>query len=859
MRKIATLVLLSACSTALAVDHAVITVDSSGVASKIGGTADFSLDTGKVTGEIPIRIGASASDDAANGVLINAVSELDRNGIYTTGSTVRDSSSNSTNSRGTSGALSITSTKAGPASPADAGTLVDANLSAAYFPFAAGWQGGSLYSSTVNNNGSFGALDTLIASGGIGLPSIQQNVLGTDGQPQPGVHKVTIPGVTDTNRQGVLLTNTASNVGRFTTVAPSLDGDGYIVRSVDNDGYFEFDPGSDPSTGGEGDAVDTPFSYVFVPVDTPGVTLARVATNGGSTVQGEQIGVPLVHSGADFSVTSNNLVAPGSFRLEIDGVTPADGTLIVTPVGATEDLGGRAADNVLTYEADSTGWNILSQDIEADFLYGIEGQDLRPLDGTGQAANGSDPYFNFVFIPNQGAPTAPAATPAPETLTNFSRSRVIGWNTEVTGLSPENGNNPGDNLAVVGGNGTEQTSDVRIDMFANRGDISVAVDGAYLNTRDGLLFTTVNEGFRNNTDTGGQQEYGLSMTTAFDAEWSVVTASAANISGSDEHNLNFASAFFGADSGFDMGINVDLPGAFGDPYDSAKVDVDLAGVNSQTDGVMFAIGFGNDDNWASATPKNDGSGWELRTFDNNYDSADPDGRTEPDAISWLYLPYESQNLTAGLVDSNGSVVSSSPGLGEDWTLTKEADSFGFAQYRLSFSDSSKNPGNGMLLLTGTGDFDSTGTENTDNSMLYVADGEDFLIRGIDHVLDDGSFTDFQDTGFMFAYIDFNNAPIAPATELLPGDYNGDGMVDAEDYNVWRDNLGASALPNNETGSIGVVDEEDYLVWKSNFGATAGQGSLSESNVPEPASLLLLGIVAGGLFAANRYAPQSQAK
>ena len=43
----------------------------------------------------------------------------------------------------------------------------------------------------------------------------------------------------------------------------------------------------------------------------------------------------------------------------------------------------------------------------------------------------------------------------------------------------------------------------------------------------------------------------------------------------------------------------------------------------------------------------------------------------------------------------------------------------------------------------------------------------------------------------------------------------DGVVNAADFVVWRDNLGAP----------GVVEESDYEVWKANFGAAAaGQGS-----------------------------------
>jgi hypothetical protein len=68
-------------------------------------------------------------------------------------------------------------------------------------------------------------------------------------------------------------------------------------------------------------------------------------------------------------------------------------------------------------------------------------------------------------------------------------------------------------------------------------------------------------------------------------------------------------------------------------------------------------------------------------------------------------------------------------------------------------------------------------------------------------------------------------------QLLPGDYNGDGRVDAADYVMWRKNPAAFG---------GIPD--GYNTWRMNFGRTAGAGSgssLSSSTVPEPPTLVLL--------------------
>jgi hypothetical protein len=66
--------------------------------------------------------------------------------------------------------------------------------------------------------------------------------------------------------------------------------------------------------------------------------------------------------------------------------------------------------------------------------------------------------------------------------------------------------------------------------------------------------------------------------------------------------------------------------------------------------------------------------------------------------------------------------------------------------------------------------------------------------------------------------------------MLPGDYNGDNMVDAADYAVWRDNLDQSvSLPNDLTP--GSVDAADYGVWQTNFGRSGGSGAGAQISLP----------------------------
>ena len=75
--------------------------------------------------------------------------------------------------------------------------------------------------------------------------------------------------------------------------------------------------------------------------------------------------------------------------------------------------------------------------------------------------------------------------------------------------------------------------------------------------------------------------------------------------------------------------------------------------------------------------------------------------------------------------------------------------------------------------------------------------------------------------------------------LLPtGDYNGDGIVDARDYTVWRDSLGSTGNLAADGDNSGTVDQADYDLWRLNFGNHSGSGAGANAAVPEPAAIVL---------------------
>lgn len=80
---------------------------------------------------------------------------------------------------------------------------------------------------------------------------------------------------------------------------------------------------------------------------------------------------------------------------------------------------------------------------------------------------------------------------------------------------------------------------------------------------------------------------------------------------------------------------------------------------------------------------------------------------------------------------------------------------------------------------------------------------------------------------------------------VEGDYNNDGTVDAADYTVYRDNLGAPVTLPNDTTPGTVSSPGDFDVWANNYGS-----STVPAAIPEPASALLL-VLAGITLAGRR--------
>lgn len=133
---------------------------------------------------------------------------------------------------------------------------------------------------------------------------------------------------------------------------------------------------------------------------------------------------------------------------------------------------------------------------------------------------------------------------------------------------------------------------------------------------------------------------------------------------------------------------------------------------------------------------------------------------------------------------------------------------------------------------------------------YLHDGIDDPGKpGYDEIPEDASWIEiiFVQYSGSASTIHIDNVRLFTPVVGLPGDYNGDEVVNAADYTIWRDTLSSTtdlrADGSGPTAGVpdGVIDLFDYDYWKANFGAEGsgtGSGSLAPGVVPEAASGLL---------------------
>ncbi|HTN77652.1 MAG TPA: autotransporter-associated beta strand repeat-containing protein, partial [Pirellulaceae bacterium] len=302
---------------------------------------DLLLRPGSNKGDYNVQIGNLATDDRNGGVLITSVSE---NGRDNQGSGIKYTTA--TVDPGT-GAMFIALHEA----IAGAGEF-NTNVSAAYFSFAAGWQGGWLLNATNN-----GPITSVISNPPLTVSATAgANVV--DSTATAGVYRLTLPGV-NSQTDGVLLVNGAKNEDNYALAKAEADGS-WTIYCIDNE-----------SNGGGGE--NDPVNFVFVPKSSTGYISGKFRGDGSMDAATTQ-------AGSTASVVNSST---GTYRLTIPGESPRSGILIISPEGGS----GANVDNIVNFQADGDGWIIESRDIAASGPTVLEN------------IGASDFVASFIFIP----------------------------------------------------------------------------------------------------------------------------------------------------------------------------------------------------------------------------------------------------------------------------------------------------------------------------------------------------------------------------------------------------------------------------------------------------------------------------
>ncbi len=215
----------------------------------------------------------------------------------------------------------------------------------------------------------------------------------------------------------------------------------------------------------------------------------------------------------------------------------------------------------------------------------------------------------------------------------------------------------------------------------------------------------------------------------------------------------------------------------GSLFFSGLATLSLPGVNSINDGMLFTIG--NDENNSTRGPSasnaalTDGTGWYVAVRDIETSKVDPTvyasggGNDCGASFSFLYMPYNADNLVGGHIAANGSKVK---GAG-NYTVTR------ISTGRYAISIPGKTGADGALLLQNTGYLATQPagmTDVVDNSYLSYEFGgtntpaNSFIVeaRYVDATAGGEGEVKLRDAGFNFVFIDFLN-PVAPPGTTPP--------------------------------------------------------------------------------------------
>ena len=237
-------------------------------------------------------------------------------------------------------------------------------------------------------------------------------------------------------------------------------------------------------------------------------------------------------------------------------------------------------------------------------------------------------------------------------------------------------------------------------------------------------------------------------------------------------------------------------------------NLEIPGVDSIEDGVLLVCSGENEDNYASATPWPDGSGWAISLKDSGSNGTG----TEGGPLNFVYVPYSTGNMVAGRVGGSGSVFSGTSGfsLASTGTGTVRLDIDGYA------------PADGTLIVSSENDGASVDDFNT-----YEPEGDHWMIQTRD--LPNSGLSNPSSGQFVFAFFPFDNPPVRPGgligvtawaagyglggtNTIAVADPDSDGFNNLHEYALGGDPTNSSEwghYPSFALGAAGGTNWMDY--------------------------------------------------
>jgi Beta-propeller repeat len=410
----------------------------------------------------------------------------------------------------------------------------------------------------------------------------------------------------------------------------------------------------------------------------------------------------------------------------------------------------------------------------------------------------------------------------------------------------------------IGTSALDNSNSVAVDAAGNAfisGDTYGSLDGTNAGSDDAFL---------TKYDPAGTVLWSRQIgTTESDFSWSVaVNAGNAYITGQTHGSLGGTSA--GADDAFlakyDASGNVLWSRQIGtSAYDiSHGVAVDTLGnayISGYTQGSLGGTSAGGNDAFLA---KYDASGNFLWARQIGTSADDVSNSVAVDAAGNAYITGQTNGVLAGSsagsydaflakFDAAGNPIWSrqigTTSLDSSNSVALDAHGNPYISGITSGSLGSKNAGQFDSFLTkynASGLFLWTrqiGTSVGDYSISVAVDAAGSAYIGGDTFGSLGGASAGNDDAFLVKF-----APL-----VAFGDYDGDGTINANDYNIWKASFGTANAAADGNGN-GIVDAADYTLWRDHLGQTITSGSSAEVPVPEPASAVLLAVAAATLLA-----------